>query len=246
MKTKNERLINMKKVLLISILSTLMAFGADGDEDAQIKAEGGLIEKPYKGKYVVIVNNQKRIAASELFSKGNTIEDIFNFPVKIVEAGSKVSNAGVVVQVNDDKSAPSLLVAPEAAWAAVNVAALDVDKPSPEKFKSRVQKEVFRAYLYAAGVANSDIQPCLMRQIRRPRDLDKSQVIQPGPSAVAPVMNTAGELGVFEKVIMTYKEACQEGWAPVPTNEVQKAIWEKVHALPTNPITIKYDPKRDK
>ena len=40
----------------------------------------------------------------------------------------------------------------------------------------------------------------------------------------------------------TYREACQEGWAPQPTNDVQKAIWEQVKADkergPTNPITI--------
>ena len=37
-----------------------------------------------------------------------------------------------------------------------------------------------------------------------------------------------------------YQRACQEGWAPAPTNDVQKAIWEKVHAIPDKPITIEY------
>ena len=40
----------------------------------------------------------------------------------------------------------------------------------------------------------------------------------------------------------TYRRACYEGWAPAPTNEFQKAIWEKVKADrergPTTPITI--------
>jgi len=27
---------------------------------------------------------------------------------------------------------------------------------------------------------------------------------------------------------------------PAPTNDVQKAIWEKVHAIPDKPITIEY------
>ena len=44
----------------------------------------------------------------------------------------------------------------------------------------------------------------------------------------------------------THKKACQEGWAPAPTNDVQKAIWEKVHAIPDKPMTIEFDPKKDK
>ena len=41
-----------------------------------------------------------------------------------------------------------------------------------------------------------------------------------------------------------YLVAVQEGWAPQPTNDVQKAIWDKVHALPTEPIKIKPEEKK--
>ena len=53
-------------------------------------------------------------------------------------------------------------------------------------------------------------------------------------------------LGVLPAQRATYMKACQEGWAPPPTNDVQKAVWEKVHAIPDKPITIEYDPKKDK
>ena len=40
----------------------------------------------------------------------------------------------------------------------------------------------------------------------------------------------------------TYKRACKEGWAPAPTNDFQRAVWEKIKAeqgeKPTNPIRI--------
>jgi len=40
----------------------------------------------------------------------------------------------------------------------------------------------------------------------------------------------------------TYRRACHLGWAPPPTNDVQRAIWEKIKAEkergPTKPITI--------
>ena len=47
-------------------------------------------------------------------------------------------------------------------------------------------------------------------------------------------------------MVATYKRACREGWAPTPTNDVQRAIWEKVHAIPDKPLTIEFDPKIDK
>lgn len=229
----------IKLFLVVLIVPCFMALAGEETDASQYEAEGGLVHKPYKGKYIVVVNNQSRVAASDLFAPGNTIEEVFNFPVKIVGKSEKIEKAGVIVQVSDNSTAPSLLVAPEANWAGVNVAALATDKPSAEILKTRIQKEVMRAFLFAAGVANSEVQPCLMRPIRHARDLDKYSVMQPGPSAVAPVMNTASQLGIFELTIMTYKEACEEGWAPTPTNEVQRAIWDTVHALPTSPIAIR-------
>ena len=43
-----------------------------------------------------------------------------------------------------------------------------------------------------------------------------------------------------------YRQACQEGWAPAPTNAVQRAIWNKVHQIPDSPLVIEFDPKRDR
>ena len=231
-------------ILAAAFLASITAYAKEvNDENAYFSSQGGIVQKPYKGKYVVIINNQSLINSKDFFSEGNSIEDIFNFPVRVLGKNEKVADAGVIVQITESKTAPSLLIAPEANWASVNVTALATDKPSAEVLKSRVQKEIMRAYLYAAGVANSEVQPCLMRPIRRAKDLDKYSVMQPGPSAVAPVINTASQLGIFERTIMTYKEACEEGWAAAPTNELQKAIWDKVRATPKNPMKIEFDPK---
>jgi hypothetical protein len=54
-------------------------------------------------------------------------------------------------------------------------------------------------------------------------------------------------LGVTPAEMTTYRKACREGWAPAPTNDIQKAIWEQVKADkergPTNPLKISM-PKR--
>jgi len=51
-------------------------------------------------------------------------------------------------------------------------------------------------------------------------------------------------LGVKPAEKTTYRKACREGWAPAPTNEVQQAIWDKVHQIPANPMKIEFDPKK--
>jgi hypothetical protein len=35
-------------------------------------------------------------------------------------------------------------------------------------------------------------------------------------------------MGIKPARMTTYRKACEEGWAPMPTNSVQKAIWDEV------------------
>ena len=41
-----------------------------------------------------------------------------------------------------------------------------------------------------------------------------------------------GALGVVPAETATYRQACREGWAPAPTNDVQRAIWDRYRAAP--------------
>ena len=49
----------------------------------------------------------------------------------------------------------------------------------------------------------------------------------------------ANKLGIKRIRWLTYRDACQRGVAPEPANAEQKAIWDEVHAIPTEPIKIK-------
>ena len=55
---------------------------------------------------------------------------------------------------------------------------------------------------------------------------------------------SAKKRGLRPEILANYYEACEQGWAPAPTNDIQKAILDKVHAIPANPIKIKFDPKK--
>ena len=46
-------------------------------------------------------------------------------------------------------------------------------------------------------------------------------------------------LGVVPYEECSYRSACKAGWAPQPTNDIQRAIWNEVHTLPSEPLTIK-------
>ena len=55
-----------------------------------------------------------------------------------------------------------------------------------------------------------------------------------------------GRFGITRERRVPYRVAVQEGWAAQPTNDYQKAIWQEIHAIPDKPITIEFDPKKDK
>lgn len=209
---------------------------------AKIAAEGGLVAKPYAGKWVMIVNDQNRIAEKDFFREKQSPADLFQFPIKVVPSKTDVSKAAVVITVSDNANAPALLVAPEIPWAGVNVGALAADKPKDDVLVARVQKEIWRAFMYACGAANSQMASCVMRPIFGVKDLDFQNICVPCPESLPRVMTTAKALGIGETSSCTYKQACVEGWAPAPTNDLQKAIADQVKADkergPTNPIKI--------
>jgi hypothetical protein len=74
-------------------------------------------------------------------------------------------------------------------------------------------------------------------------DLDLVEEFIPGDTAYACVARLI-KVGVTPIRLVTYAKACKEGWAPQPTNDVQKAIWDKVHAMPATPMKIEFDPKK--
>ncbi len=137
---------------------------------------------------------------------------------------------------------PTLLVAPEAKWAVVNVTALAKDAPDSEQLKARVRKELWRAFAYTCGCGDSNDGRSVVQQVSSLSELDAIKVENFDPIQMQGLVRNLMRIGVTPKHIAPYKTACMRGWAPAPTNEYQKAIWDKVQADkergPTNPITI--------
>jgi len=229
---------------------------AERARTSEMRRHGGTIRKPGSayGK-VVFLNAQKKVKSADLKGALDEIENTVHpiWEIKDVESVSLPNPAGdfknhkgdVGVAIVDVDSLPALLLAPEEGWAVVNVAALSKGNPPADVLASRVRKELLRGFALAGGCTfMSRSQIVLRGDIRSPRDLDSIQEDSYGVEAIMTLEKTLPYYGVMPWKQSTYKKACKEGWAPAPTNEFQKAIWDKVHEPPATPMKIEFDPKK--
>ena len=214
---------------------------------------GGIVVLEQDSKIIRIVNAQQRIKEDVLVPVRENMGRILNMPVEIssleattandaVAKGFKLPKTGAVVAIVAANETPALMVAPEEGWSVINVTALADDFPPENVLAVRLQKEIWRAAALAVGGCISYTQPCLLAPVAKPSDLDTLKLVNPSPEAIMKMCNAAPSRGIKAIKKATYRRACQEGWAPLPTNDVQRAIWEKVKAdkerVPTKPITI--------
>ena len=134
------------------------------------------------------------------------------------------------------------ICAPESKWSVINVSPLQTDKIP--FFKARVERSIVRGIVPLLCGADSQYPLCLMSAVHKPADLDRFINAKLPIDVIARFKQNFKALGLGSWTISTYRKACQEGWAPAPTNDIQKAIWDKVHAMPTAPIKIKPETKK--
>lgn len=148
-----------------------------------------------------------------------------------------------LVVFDGDPSFPALAVYPEERIGLVNADRLKGgdDPAAPEV---RVAKEIWRAMGFIGGVGFSQHENDMMQPYYTLKELDGNIHAYIQPMNMAKMGRFWKRFGVKKEARVPYLVACQEGWAPQPTNDVQKAIWDKVHALPTAPIKIKPEEKK--
>lgn len=197
--------------------------------DAQTKVDGDAFKD-------ALEQLRKTLRMDITIEKGN--------PVTLATAPGefKKTRANMALFIVEDDSIPgTILVMPENGWGILNIAPLAAGA-GKEKFVSRVVKETVRAFALVAGGANSQYPHSLTGPVTKPEDLDAIDSSRLPADMQARIFNYAEGFGVKPYIQTTYLNACREGWAPAPTNEFQKAIWEKIKADkergPTNPILI--------
>ena len=217
------------------------------------KSTGGIIIKEGEGQ-ITLVNCQMKVPEAEIQARAELLQKMLNVKVETLSclgtapvweseglwAGMNLiqmppKNAAQVYVVDTDKIPTMSLVSVEAGWGVVNVRQL-----APGK---EVTCELNRVAVMVFGGFVSQFKASPMQTVRSPEDLDK--LVGEGITfdAVQAMMRNLQNRGVTPMRRTTYRRACEEGWAPAPTNEFQKVIWEKIKAeqseKPSNPLRIK-------
>lgn len=216
---------------------------------ALYKRNGGNLKLPdsQKGR-VVYVNAQKKAPTNWLKQNADVFAANTKIQIDVEEGAFSFPNPKIhgeaSLYVIDDPAMPPLLSAPESRWAMVNVAPLATGAgEKPQFFAARVQKELTRGFCLLAGTQTSNYPNSLLGCVTKPADLDLFEDCRLPVDILGRFVPYLEGYGVKPYILSTYRKACQEGWAPAPTNDVQQAIWDKVHQTPAEPIKIEFDPK---
>ena len=136
----------------------------------------------------------------------------------------------------DDPTLPMSLIAPEAKWAVVNVAPLKSDKEP--FFKARVKKQASRTMAILCGGYKSNYPGNLTDAITKVEELDTHTNDALPVDVLGRFTPYLAAFGVTPAIMTTYANACRQGWAAQPTNDLQRGVWNKVHETPSKPIKI--------
>lgn len=202
-------------------------------ERAVYRRTGGSLKEPgvQKGR-IVYVNAQKEVPAEFLKGHAGVFADMLKIAIDVEDGTFELANPKVVgnatLFVVDDPKLPMSLVAPESRWVMVNFAPLKSEKSA--FFESRIKKMLTRGFSYLAGAANSQYPNAIVGCVTGLESLDRY------PDNILPYdipLRFASYIegyGIVPYKLVSYKKACIQGWAPAPTNDIQKAIWDGVRA----------------
>lgn len=252
--------------MTLAIIATACASLACADTNSLSKADrkmmflrrtGGEIVKPAKG-FVAIINQQDQVTSEQIsqffFPDGQCMKIPFRhvplagkFNVRSAAGEVRRLNASAAIFLINDPELPMSLVSLEAKWAMANIAPLTADNPKPYQLLARLDKLFSRVTMQVLGAGSfMDFPMSAMKPVVDVASLDALKGMSPAPVAMLYMNSYMKEIGIESETTTLYVTACRQGWAPAPTNEYQKAIWDKIHELPSNPMKIEYDPATKK
>lgn len=148
----------------------------------------------------------------------------------------------VVVVMNGGVSSPRMSVFPEDRIGFVNV-----DRVEPLLYEKKVIREIWRAIGFTGGAGYAPYRGCVMQPVFSDKEIAglMGDVLQ---------LMTLQSFRKFEDRfdmkrvrLVDYEVACYQGWAPTPTNEAQRIIWDAVKEdlsqEPKKPILIEKKPR---
>ena len=222
---------------------------------AYIQKTGGLIDPPADSRKVVVLDariEHKTALTNNLKIAGRFME--FGYEVKdiaidkgksplSIAMNERKNGAGAVLLYYEDETMPVLSVFPEDAITLLNVKPL-FDKDE-NVFLRRQNKEFWRALAFSLGGYGGTTQgPTVLSPAYSLKDLDEIRATSLAPTQLGAVGVAKSKLHIYGTRQVPYSRACREGWAPAPTNDAQRAVWDRVHAIPATPMKIEFDKKK--
>lgn len=208
--------------------------------EAIMKKTGGFLVRKSDG-VLSFINAQTKISHEEIQKRVDKIQFVLKYPCELKKGSWKFGDAKpegskIAIFIVDDASLPMSLVAVESGWGIINTSTLANN--------TQFSKQLTRVFCLTAGGANSPVKTSPMQTVVKSSDLN--QLLTDGFTfdMASSINENLQALGMYPMRKVTYVKACQEGWAPAPTNQYQKAIWDKVRATPKNPMKIEFDPKK--
>lgn len=214
-----------------------------------LERTGGYVRNTSGQKGRVLIANAQKAVPLDGLQKSVTklaeqmkvaidIEDVDGADAAKTASLLKDRKANAVIYILDTGKSP-LLVSPDECWASVSVPALgDANAPS------RLEKETMRALTFLCGGTASGYPNPMTYPVTDVRQLDLIDAPDLPIDVIQRMQMYLEKLGVTPYKQATYRTACKQGWAPAPTNDVQKAIWDKVHEMPSEPIKIKPETRK--
>ena len=241
------------------------ATNAAGSVQAQkfrqtVAAMGGFVSIPMSGPGIHLVDaTENGWAMSGLEAVKTGLDKFGMCPSEVIRKPSPKLDAwkvaqelvknscGLVMIIDGGVNEPLMTAYPEEHIALVNMKALSEGVKGSGVRQDRVEKLTWRAIGHLVGCGAPDgHNQCVMLPFKSLADLDANPSKNIHPASFFKAKRYFDFWGIQRARKGIYEIACKQGWAPPPTNDIQRAIWDKVHAIPTKPIKIEYNEKRDK
>ena len=252
------------RVALLALAATLTvsAFGEVAPQRMrrrQSQPSGGLAYTSATAKHIAVVNAQKTVTPAELQKAIDAVIIHLHMPFSVVSVEKAEDLGDAIRREKSDDKVGAVLVFEEGAGAEkgwvwkdpvsgvyrVNVSVLAKDAER-DVLEARVRKMVWRSLAWTLDIEAGGGKMSILSPAKTLAELDAISATTPGPLQHNAMVDRLEKRGVKMVKVGTYRQACQEGWAPAPKNDEQKAIWNQVHAIPDKPIKIEFDPKKDK
>ncbi len=241
---------------IAAIVSAFVAFAVYASDEVD-KWGGEITVWPDNHGVFYFVNAQTTVSEAALAKPIEVLGNSFNIDIRfdkgarpeigVVASELKNLDAKGGIWIVDDPAWPLVLAAVEDGWAFLNVAPIVADKPNDDLLGRRLTKVFNRLFAYVNGGYESTMMPgCVLKPAFGMKEIDALTCKDFSPEAQMKISGFLSHVGYLTRKRGLYYDACEEGWAPAPTNAVQQAIWDEVHRLPTKPMKILPPSKKSK